>query len=70
MVCTVAAPQFFFEPIAFDDSRKVIPEGKRQCPRCQVTMDVFEIRGTSVDVCVNCRGLWLDRYELRKILSD
>lgn len=70
MVCTAAAPQYFFEPIAFDDSRKVVAEGKRRCPRCETIMDVFGIREVSVDVCTACRGMWLDRRELQKILGD
>lgn len=70
MVCTAASPQFFFEPIAFDDSRKKVPEGQRRCPRCEVVMDVFEVRDLPVDVCMNCRGLWLDRRELQQILAD
>jgi len=69
LVCSVASPQFFFEPVAFEADRET-PEGELKCPRCQVTMDVFEVRGVPVDVCMNCRGLWLDRHELRKILSD
>jgi Zn-finger nucleic acid-binding protein len=70
MVCTAAAPQYFFEPIAFDDSRKVVPEGQRRCPRCETVMDVFSVREVSVDVCTSCRGMWLDRRELQKILGD
>ena len=69
MVVTVDKPQFFFEPIAFEKKREV-PEGQLQCPRCKVTMAVFEARGVPVDVCPECRGLWLDSHELRKILAD
>lgn len=69
MVVTVDKPQFFFEPIAFEKEREV-PEGQLQCPRCKVTMGVFEARGVPVDVCPECRGLWLDSHELRKILAD
>lgn len=70
MVCTAAAPQFFFEPIAFDDSRKVVAEGERHCPRCDLVMGVFRVRDVDVDVCPGCRGLWLDRRELQKILAE
>ncbi|MFN8611020.1 MAG: zf-TFIIB domain-containing protein [Vulcanimicrobiota bacterium] len=69
MVCTVDKPQFFFEPIAFEKTREV-PEGQLQCPRCKLTMEVFIVRGVPVDVCPECRGMWLDSHELRKILAD
>lgn len=58
MVCTVDKPRFF-EPIAFEKKREV-PEGQLQCPRCRLTMEVFIVRGVPVDVCPDCRGLWLD----------
>jgi uncharacterized protein len=41
-----------------------------KCPRCETTMlDERERDGVTVDVCTQCRGLWLDRGELEKLIS-
>jgi Zn-finger nucleic acid-binding protein len=40
------------------------------CPRCQnVRLEERERDGILVDVCTGCRGLWLDRGELEKLIS-
>lgn len=56
------------EPIGFDDSRKMLEEGHRFCPRCFTVLDVHACNGVNVDVCARCRGLFLDRWELQRIL--
>jgi Zn-finger nucleic acid-binding protein len=39
------------------------------CPRCEViTLDEREEAGMHVDVCLVCRGIWLDRGELEALL--
>ena len=41
-----------------------------KCPRCETsTLDEKEREGVIVDVCGQCRGIWLDRGELEKIVS-
>jgi Zn-finger nucleic acid-binding protein len=40
-----------------------------QCPRCGVALTERRQGGVPVDVCSRCRGLWLDRGELEKILA-
>ncbi len=70
LVTLASLPKNALQPLAFDDSRKTVPPGARKCPRCQVVMRVWEWRATSVDVCGECRGMWLDRWELQKILAD
>ncbi len=40
-----------------------------QCPRCSVTLDVSNRQGVETDVCPKCRGVWLDRGELDKIID-
>jgi len=41
-----------------------------KCPRCETTvLDERERDGIMVDVCANCRGLWLDRGELEKLIA-
>jgi uncharacterized protein len=40
------------------------------CPRCeQATLDEREREGITVDVCRTCRGIWLDRGELEKLIA-
>ena len=41
-----------------------------RCPRCEnVTLEEIDRSGVTVDRCASCRGIWLDRGELEKILS-
>lgn len=39
------------------------------CPNCSTPMNEVNRRGVYVDVCPNCRGVWLDGGELEKLLS-
>jgi len=40
------------------------------CPRCQgAALEERERDGVVVDACQNCRGLWLDRGELEKLIA-
>ncbi len=40
------------------------------CPRCEkTTLDEREREGVVVDVCQACRGIWLDRGELEKLIA-
>lgn len=40
------------------------------CPNCQTGMQEVNRSGVQIDVCTNCRGVWLDRGELEKLLSS
>lgn len=41
-----------------------------KCPRCDDgALDERERSGVTVDVCTKCRGVWLDRGELEKVLA-
>lgn len=41
-----------------------------RCPRCEnVTLDEIDRSGVTVDRCGQCRGIWLDRGELEKLLA-
>ncbi len=40
-----------------------------QCPRCEGPLDERERDGVVVDVCRTCRGVWLDRGELEKLIA-
>ncbi len=40
------------------------------CPRCStVALAERDRDGLLVDVCATCRGIWLDRGELEKLIS-
>jgi uncharacterized protein len=41
-----------------------------QCPVCQkVELKMSERQGIEIDYCPKCRGVWLDRGELDKIIE-
>jgi Zn-finger nucleic acid-binding protein len=40
-----------------------------QCPTCNVTLMMTERQGIEIDYCPQCRGVWLDRGELDKIIE-
>ena len=39
------------------------------CPVCQATLVMSERQGIEIDYCPSCRGVWLDRGELDKIIE-
>lgn len=39
------------------------------CPICIVPLNVAERQGIEIDFCPKCRGVWLDRGELDKIIE-
>ncbi|GAB4521491.1 MAG: hypothetical protein OHK0046_32930 [Anaerolineae bacterium] len=39
------------------------------CPVCAVDLVMSERQGVEIDYCPNCRGVWLDRGELEKIIQ-
>ena len=40
-----------------------------QCPNCSAELKISDRQGVEVDYCPQCRGVWLDRGELDKILE-
>ncbi len=39
------------------------------CPACQTVMREREKENVIVDICPNCRGMWLDHGELEKLVE-
>jgi Zn-finger nucleic acid-binding protein len=39
------------------------------CPRCNTTLAELDRDGITIDRCDRCRGIWLDRGELEKLLA-
>lgn len=40
-----------------------------KCPVCGIELVMAERQGVEIDYCPQCRGVWLDRGELDKILD-
>lgn len=40
-----------------------------KCPVCNVDLLMSERQGIEIDYCPQCRGVWLDRGELDKIIE-
>ena len=40
-----------------------------KCPNCNVDLVMSERSGIEIDYCPQCRGVWLDRGELDKIIE-
>ena len=40
-----------------------------QCPNCNVALIMTDRQGVEIDYCPQCRGVWLDRGELDKIIE-
>jgi Zn-finger nucleic acid-binding protein len=40
-----------------------------QCPVCDVTLSISSRDSVEIDFCPQCRGVWLDRGELDKIIE-
>lgn len=41
-----------------------------KCPNCNTTLLISDKKGVEIDYCPDCRGLWLDRGELEKIIEQ
>ncbi len=39
------------------------------CPVCNIALTMTERQGVEIDYCSKCRGVWLDRGELDKIIE-
>lgn len=40
-----------------------------QCPLCNVELLLSDRQGIEIDYCPKCRGIWLDRGELDKLIE-
>lgn len=40
-----------------------------KCPVCNIDLLMSERQGVEIDYCPQCRGVWLDRGELDKIIE-
>jgi uncharacterized protein len=40
-----------------------------KCPNCNETLVMADRQGVEIDYCPKCRGVWLDRGELDKLME-
>ena len=40
-----------------------------KCPNCTRNLEMTDRNGVEIDYCPDCRGIWLDRGELDKIIE-
>lgn len=40
-----------------------------KCPNCNLNLVMTDRSGIEIDYCPDCRGVWLDRGELDKIIE-
>lgn len=40
-----------------------------KCPNCNVSLVITDRSNVEIDYCPECRGIWLDRGELDKIIE-
>jgi Zn-finger nucleic acid-binding protein len=40
-----------------------------KCPNCNETLLMTDRQGVEIDYCPNCRGVWLDKGELDKLIE-
>ncbi|MEA3015064.1 MAG: uncharacterized protein QOD42_3609 [Sphingomonadales bacterium] len=45
------------------------PGAGMPCPVCKVALVMSDRQGVEIDYCPQCRGVWLDRGELDKIIE-
>jgi len=45
------------------ESRRVV------CPSCGGELQTVERQGIAIERCASCRGIWLDRGELEKLVA-
>jgi len=54
--------------MVLDLNRSSQPKGMN-CPHCHVALSMSSREGIEIDYCPQCRGVWLDRGELDKIIE-
>jgi Zn-finger nucleic acid-binding protein len=45
------------------------PKAGMLCPVCRVDLVMADRQGIEIDYCPRCRGIWLDRGELDKLIE-
>lgn len=58
-------------PFTKDDKTKsqVYQQAPLMCPRCKIIMGKLRKHDVTIDVCRRCKGMWLDKGEMGKLLE-
>jgi Zn-finger nucleic acid-binding protein len=51
------------------DGRRIWRDLPMLCPNCKTPLSIADRSGIEIDFCPTCRGVWLDRGELDKIIE-
>ena len=57
------------EVMMSDSSSSTRPDAGLLCPACRLDLVMSDRQGIEIDYCPKCRGVWLDRGELDKIIE-
>ena len=52
-----------------ESRRNMTAKGGMMCPVCEVPLSMADRPGIEINFCPDCRGVWLDRGELHKIIE-
>jgi uncharacterized protein len=68
--CAFCAYNFVHPYLFYSASRHKAKGKNMKCPVCEtVDLKMSERQGVEIDYCPKCRGIWLDRGELDRILE-
>jgi hypothetical protein len=56
-------------PVTHAQEALVTTAAEMPCPTCHVSLVMSDRQGVEIDYCPQCRGVWLDRGELDKIIE-
>jgi Zn-finger nucleic acid-binding protein len=45
-------------------------KSRRRCPRCRFKLRAVTLNRIELDRCPRCHGLWMDRGEIREVISS
>jgi Zn-finger nucleic acid-binding protein len=57
------------DPYVLANARHEDPMPLIMCPNCNASMQEVKREDVAIDMCPSCRGVWLDRGELEKLLA-
>lgn len=52
-----------------EPDRYMNSKGSMLCPVCEMPLSMADRQGVEIDFCPKCRGVWLERGELDKIIE-
>jgi len=48
---------------------RILGDDQMNCPNCNIPLMMADRKGVEIDFCSKCRGVWLDKGELDKIID-